>query len=155
MGSFEQILALGLIVILFFLCIGIVLYVLGALALYKLANNNGYSNISILAWIPIANLYLLGVLSGGANLFNAKWIDGNILGILLAVLPFISGIPVLGFIALIAFIILDAYAMYGLYSRIDESSALVMTIISIILPIVAVIYLFSKRDAVLSQTYIG
>ena len=138
----------------FLIAIIIAIYVINALALYTLAKNNGYENMSILAWIPFANMYLFGLLSGDIELFKKQKLEGNILGILLAVLPIVTGFPVLGFFALIAFLVLYAHAIYYLLNKIDQSTALVLTLVSFFIPLVLVIYLFIKKDSIFDGSYI-
>ena len=138
----------------FLIAIIIAIYVINALALYTLAKNNGYENMSILAWIPFANMYLFGLLSGDIELFKKQKLEGNILGILLAVLPIVTGFPVLGFFAWIAFLVLYAHAIYYLLNKIDQSTALVLTLVSFFIPLVLVIYLFIKKDSIFDGSYI-
>ena len=158
MNQLSAILALGAFAVFFFFLIALAFYVLNALALFTLAKNNGYESLSILAWIPFANMYLFGVLSGdddgNVGLFKQISVPANLVGILLAVLPFITAIPILGFIAWIAFLILYAHTMYYLLSKIDASSALVITIVSFFIPLVLIVYLFIKRDSMFDGSYV-
>lgn len=143
-------LALGMIFI-FIAIIVVVLYVLLALGLSTLAKNNGYEDKAILAWIPFANLYLLGLMSGDARIFNSFDLKADVVGILLAVGPLVTAIPIIGFIVSIAIFIIAIYAYYNLFSKIDQSNATLMTILSMLIGFVGPIYIFLKRDAIFTD----
>lgn len=141
--------AAGFIFLFIMFIVGIVMYVLLAMGLYNLAMNNGQNDKAILAWVPIANIYLLGVLSGDARIFDKIDLKEDVVGILLAVLPFLTRIPILGFLVWVANIILAAYAFYNLYKKINVDMSIIMTILSVIFPvIVPPIYLFLNKDAI-------
>lgn len=68
--SDSEIFGIGLIIILVIVCIcalfAIVAYVMSSIGLYTIAKNRGYDK-AFLAWIPIANLYLIGAIADNIN----------------------------------------------------------------------------------------
>ena len=74
---------LGILVILFAVLIGIAYYVFYSLMLYNLAQKK-FIDHAWLAWIPYANLYLLGQIAGSMNLFGKLRIEKTGLVLLLA-----------------------------------------------------------------------
>ena len=140
----------------FLIAIIIAIYVINALALYTLAKNNGYEDIAAFAWIPFINMYLVGIMSGGINFVGVQKINGNILGLILAITPLIiDRIPFIGFLLWIVFIIIQLQALFNFYSRIDKSIAILIAILGAIPPTspIAIIYLFTKRNTKLDQVY--
>ena len=150
-SAIAAIMAMGFFVILIAIIFFIVLYVLMALGLSTLANNNGYSDKAILAWIPFANLYLLGLMSGDARIFNSFDLQADMVGIILAVGPLLGAIPIVGFFLSIAYFIILIYAYNNLFKKIDSSNATLMTILSIIIGFVGPIYIFLKRDTLFTD----
>lgn len=150
-SAIAAIMAMGFFVILIVFVIFIALYVLMALGLSTLANNNGYQDKAILAWIPFANLYLLGLMSGDARIFNSFDLKSDMVGIILAVGPLLGAIPIIGFFLSIAYLIVLIYAYYNLFSKIDSSNATLMTVLSIIIGFVGPIYIFLKRDTLFAD----
>lgn len=141
------------------LLLSIAVYVLQAVALYKMANKLGHQ-YPWMAWIPYANTYLLFTLPDKklkVLAFNKEvdrstgfwiWLALNLGGTVIQ--GIVSVIPVIGtFIAtLLPFAILVAnifitYAMYkDLYEMfVDESQATPFAIVSIIVPITSVVFL--------------
>ena len=132
------------------------LHILNAMALFELAKNNGYEDIAVLAWIPFINMYLVGIMSGGINFVGVQRINGNILGLILAIAPLIiDRIPFISFLLWIVFIIIQLQALFNFYSRIDKSIAILIAILGAIPPTspIAIIYLFTKRNTNLYQLY--
>jgi hypothetical protein len=131
---------------LIFLIIAVVLYVLLSLGLYKLAVNQRIEN-AWLAWIPIADMYILGKL-----IRNLKFDSFEVRKIEL-VLP-IGGlaVAVLGDIALIggllnlAYIILCLFALFKLYKMYRPEQAVLWLVLSIILPFMGPIFIFIMRN---------
>ncbi|MBZ4669212.1 MAG: hypothetical protein PWP07_1060 [Epulopiscium sp.] len=71
MDRWELILGLGLAFVLVFAVIFIVLYVLKSIGLFGMAKKAGIEN-SWLAWIPVADMYIMGKLVGKIKLFIRK-----------------------------------------------------------------------------------
>ncbi|MEG0377637.1 MAG: hypothetical protein RR614_04075 [Eubacterium sp.] len=88
--------AAGMIVILSFI-FGIILYIFVAWSYYQMAKNKGLENAWI-AWIPIAQLYLIGMIIDKKVYFGTNKVDnaqiyvpiGAILVPALSVIPFIG-----------------------------------------------------------------
>ena len=134
-----------------FLAFILVIYIVGSLALYKMAAKFYYPNLW-LAWIPIANTYLLFVLpvkKFKVLLFNkelerthAFWIYiGTCVGGF--ILSFIPLINILAVIAIIMEIVIFLYPMYhDLYELfVDESTATTYAILSLLIPGAALVFL--------------
>jgi hypothetical protein len=155
--SFVRPLAfLGSLIFFVSFVIFLTLHILNAIALFELAKNNGYEDIAALAWIPFINMYLVGIMSGGINFVGVQKINGNILGLILAITPLIiDRIPIIGFLLWIVFIIIQLQALFNFYSRIDKSIAILIAILGAIPPTspIAIIYLFTKRNTKLDQVY--
>ena len=147
---------IGTFILMFCFMVFLIFHILNAIALFELAKNNGYEHIAGLAWIPFINMYLIGIMSGGINFVGVQKIDGNILGLILAVMPLVMDrIPLIGFLFWIVFLIVQFQALYNFYSRIDKSIAILIAILGTI-PItapIAIVYLFTKRNTMLDQSY--
>ena len=143
--SFVRPLAfLGSLIFFVSFVIFLTLHILNAIALFELAKNNGYEDIAALAWIPLINF--VGV----------QKINGNILGLILAITPLIiDRIPIIGFLLWIVFIIIQLQALFNFYSRIDKSIAILIAILGTIIftSPAAIVYLFTKRNTKLDQVY--
>ncbi|MCX7708596.1 MAG: hypothetical protein N2484_01975 [Clostridia bacterium] len=135
-----------------FVIIGIVAYVLMALGLYTMAKNRGIEN-PWLAWIPIANLYILAKLIGTLSI--GGWQVPNLemfLPLATVVVVFTSWIPVLGFLISIANVVLLAFALHKLYKMYRPEQAtlwLILTIVGFVTGILAIlgpIFLFIMRN---------
>lgn len=123
-----------------FLAIMVVYYLLFAFGLYGLAKKANIENPWV-AFIPIAQLYILGML-----VKNVKIQDKEIPSLEL-VLPLgylamliLNRIPLIGFLLSIAYLVLFALTIYKLYSEYRPESAVLWLILSIfILPILVFI----------------
>src|SRR5690606_41447866 len=63
----EDSIILGLLAVLgflifFFIIIGIIFYVLNAIGLFKIAKKMGKEDLAFMAWIPVANSFLVPIL---------------------------------------------------------------------------------------------
>ena len=129
-----------------FVIIGIILYVLMALGLSKLASNKGIEN-PWLAWIPVANLYIvariIGTLSIGS--WNVPSLELFLPGSALAVIIF-SWIHVIGQLLTIGFAVLWFFALYKLYKMYRPSQATLWLVLSIILSFMAPIFIYIMRN---------
>lgn len=56
-----------LIVLVAFLVVSVILYVIKSFAMYKLSKSNGEGELAVLAWIPIANIYVYSELARVSN----------------------------------------------------------------------------------------
>jgi len=136
--------AAGLIFL--FVIIGIVLHILMALGLYKMAQNRGIEN-AWLAWIPVANLYILGKLIG--SLAIGSWEVPSVelfLPIACVVAGILGQIPVIGWLISLAFAVLMFFALYKLFKMYRPQSATLWLILSILLFFMGPIFLFVMRN---------
>ena len=116
----------------------IALYVLSSLGLMKIAQSKGVEN-AWMAWVPIANLYVLGKVVGPFKLI----VDISKPEIILPVLFFCGMIPVIGALFSIALMVLYYGALYNLYSQYKGEAATLMLILSIVFFFMGPIYLFN------------
>ena len=126
LGAF---LAIAGITALFFGVIGIAFYVLKSIGLSTLAKNRGIEN-PWLAWIPVADLYILGLLVGEMDLFDYH-LDN--LGLWVPVI-FVGGsilgrIPFLGFLISLAVFGFAVFLFYKLFEKYTPQ-AVVYTVLS-------------------------
>lgn len=129
--------------------LGIILYVFMAIGMQSMATKLKIEN-PWLAWIPIANIYLVGRVAGDqVTIFN-KTIQklGSVLLIGCICACVISAIPIIGFIASIAFAIIYFVALYKIYRIFAENNAVLFCILSIVLSVTApfLIYFASKNE---------
>lgn len=116
-----------------FVIIALVMYILLSLGLYKLAQNAGIEN-PWLAWIPIANLYILGKLVKKVNLgsFEIPSLEIVLPVASLATL-ILANIPFIGWIINLAYIVLLVLVLYRLFSIYRPEQATLWTILSVLL----------------------
>jgi hypothetical protein len=128
-----------------FAVIGIVFYILKSVALTTMASKRGIEN-PWLGWIPVADLYIAGLLVGEMDIMNyhldnlGLWFPVIIVGG-----SALSGIPLLGAIfaiALFIFVILFIHQLFSIYS---PKEAVLYTILSILLGLLP-IFLFIVRN---------
>ena len=136
---------------------GLIAYIVGALALKRMADKLNVEN-SWLAFIPIANAYLLGKVAGDRlDLFGYK--IENLAIILLggsAISFVISGIPVIGFLFGIAFAVVAFATLYKVYMMFVPNSAMLYLILSIVLAFIApfLMYAASTKDPIVEDSHI-
>lgn len=124
--------------------VGIVFYVIMALGLMTMANNKGIEN-AWLAWIPIANLWIIGKIVetiefGDRTFENAPMI---MLGAFLASM-FLSWIPLIGFLISIASAVIFYLAIYKIYKMYAPENATLYLVLSIIFAGIAMPIIFFK-----------
>ncbi len=140
----SAVFALGVIAVLFFSVIGLVFYILKSIGLYTLANNRGIEN-PWLAWIPVADLYIMGLLVGEMDIMDyhldnlGLWcpvifVGGSILG----------QIPVLGAVINLAVFVFAIFLLYKLFEK-YTSQAVLYAVLSII-PGLFAVFLFVIRN---------
>lgn len=126
-----QVLAVfGLVLILLFI-IGIVLYVIFAYALYKIAVKAAIEN-SWMAWVPILQLYILGKVINTLKIFDheIKKIEFVLPVAAIIVLAF-NRIPTLGSMLSLINYILVLFALNKLYKLYSPDKAVLYTVLSI------------------------
>ncbi|MEE3333146.1 MAG: hypothetical protein VZR54_02600 [Ruminococcus sp.] len=144
---------IGLIIfLLFVIAIGIVLYIFGSLGLYKIAKNRNIPN-PWMAWIPVANSYLLGKIGDYYDLKNTgKCNNFAIIMLCIAIAAIAAPITViLGFVtpfAAIALCVFDYICYYKFFKNVNPDSAVVMLVLSIIFPIILPFVLFVCRNKI-------
>lgn len=106
------------------------LYVIGAFGLYHLAENLRIEN-SWLAWVPVANLYLLGKMIGSVKIADRR------IGYLELILPIgfvlalsMINIPIIAQLLCIAYSVIFITALYKLYLNCRPESAVLYTVLS-------------------------
>ncbi len=141
-GAALALAGLGFGAIIFMLIVGLVLYLLMALGLKKMADNRGIQN-SWLAFIPIGNMYILGMVVGDIELF------GNVIPhnewILLAG-SLVSFVPVIGQFLAIIFSIYVIIVFYNVYKMYAPGKEVMYTILSVIFAFMGPIFIFMIRD---------
>lgn len=128
--------------------IGIALYLLSAYSYYRMAKNKGLP-YAWTAWIPVVQLYLLGMLIDRRVYFgSAKILNAHVLlpiGFILV--PAVAFIPVIGYLYGVAYTIYAFGAHYRLYRLYGTSNqALAFLILSIIFPITEPFFVFVLRN---------
>jgi hypothetical protein len=135
----------GFFAFIFFIA-GIAMYILAALGLYKLATNRNIEN-PWLAFVPIANLYILGLLVKKVNMgtFEVPSIELVLPAGCIAV-AILGGIPLIGWLLNIAYLVLGLFTLYKLYSMYRPQQAIVWIILSVILPFMGPVFIFIMRN---------
>jgi hypothetical protein len=122
-------------------------YILFSIGLYRLARNQNNPN-AWLAWIPLLQLYIIGKIVGEVSLGSQKITR---LDIIMPVSPLIVGVlysvpffgAMIGSLASMALVVFFLYVLYHLYKMYAPESAVLYTILSIV---VAPIMIFIIRD---------
>ncbi len=155
MDNLEMLLAVGGIMALLFLIVGIGLYVLFAIGLYGLARNEETGN-EWFAFIPILQLYIIGKILREVKISTytipqlelvlpvapiAIMVVGAILGIIPVIGPFV------GFLLNIAYAVFSIIVTFNFYKRYKGDQATLMTVLSVILFFMGPIYIFNLRNA--------
>lgn len=149
MSGWGAIIALGAIAVLFFTVIGLVFYVLKSIGLYTLADNRGIEN-AWLAWIPVADLYIMGLLVGEMDILDyhldnlGLWcptifVGGSVLG----------QIPTIGVLFQLLLFVFAVYFIYKLFEKYTPNAVL-YTVLSVPLGLLG-IFLFVIRNNQLIQ----
>jgi hypothetical protein len=145
MGSFFAILGILLIIP---LIIGLAIYIVTAMSLSQMATYEGIPN-TWLAWIPIANLYIVGKLIKEIK-FSTYVIPSHeyvLPGVALATMLF-SKVPLIGFLICIANFVLVVYAFYLLFKRyVGGDKAVLYTVLGFLTcGIMLSIFLYTIKD---------
>lgn len=141
MSDYLNIIVFGGFLILFLVAF-VALYVIMALALMKMANKLGIAN-PWLAWIPVANIYLMAKLAGD-KVKLMSW-EFRSVGVLLVgcyvVSAVINVIPIIGSIISILLsllsLVLTVLVMHKIFRTFVGSSATVYVVVSLVLAIIA------------------
>ncbi len=138
------------------LIIGIVIYVLTALGLYKLAQKQNFEN-AWLAWIPFIQYYIIGKIVGEAKFGTAFTVPK--LELILPLAPIaiwvVTIIPYLGLLiavlAAIAYAVLFIYSLYLLYMKYVPEQAMLYTILSALSLYWIFIFVIRDKDQVAAE----
>ena len=124
--------------------LGIAAYILTALGLYKIAQKQGEPN-AWLAWIPIAQLYIIGKILKEVKLgtLTIPRMD-MVLPLGALAVAVLSWIPVLGWLIGVAFYALFIVSLYFLFKKYVPDQAVLYTILSAIG--LFAIFIFIIRD---------
>ena len=145
-GAFVGLGIFLIFIMLIFLGIFLILYILQSIALYKLAEKNNIAN-AWLAWIPIANMYLLGKLGFEVYAPDDKknevftWV---LLGCS-AASWFFDGLSGLASLAVIVF---STWAYYYIFNKINNKNAVLFTVLTAIFQIGGLILFFNRKNFV-------
>ncbi len=136
----------------FFLVIALFLYVLLSYGLYKLALGRKLQN-EWLAFIPIAQLYLLGKLIKKVSILKSEipYIE-VVLPVSAVIVGVLAGVPVLGLLLSLAFAILVYtcfYRLFRMYKSKEEADVMIIvSIVSIVLfGFMLPVYVFLMKDS--------
>ena len=137
----ESIIAIILIFGWVALLIGLISYIVTAYSYMVMAKNSGIEN-SWLAWIPLANIWIIGELV--SERLNNK---GGLIYLLVTIANIIisSFIPIIGILSGIAFLVFTIYISYLVFKKFSNNPIL-HTILSFIIPLYFVIVLFVIRN---------
>lgn len=126
----------------------IAIYVLASLGLYKLAQNAGIEN-PWLAWIPVANMYILAKLVKTVKLgsFEVPSLE-IVLPVGCIAVAVLANIPVIGWLVNIAYLVLSILVLYKLFSIYRPQQATLWTVLSIIFSFIGMpaILIFIMRN---------
>jgi hypothetical protein len=131
------------------LVIGIAAYVLTSLALYTMAQKRGIAN-PWLAWVPIANLYILALILGTLNVFGLEIpMFTVVLPAAAVVVGLLGRIVFIGPLLGIAYFILTLASLNKLYRMYSPANATIFTIISIFgIPVPILLYMIRNNQPV-------
>ncbi|MEQ8200854.1 MAG: hypothetical protein ABRQ24_05470 [Syntrophomonadaceae bacterium] len=142
--------ALGAFSLLFFM-IAIVFYVLKSVGLSNLAARRGIEN-PWLAWIPVADLYIMGVLVGEMDVFDYH-IDN--LGLWWPVIfvggGILSGTPVIGWLVSVVWMLFAIFFIYKFF-EIYTDQAVLYTVLSTLLGLLPVFIYVIRNNQPLKST---
>jgi len=150
-NGLTALMAMGAAVVVVCLLIGLLFYCLKSIGLYTLAKNRGIEN-PWLAWIPIADLYIMGMLVDEMDLFGLHidnlglWYPVGMVGGSL-----LCGIPVLGaiiWLVLMIFLVMFLYKLFEMYSE----NAILFTILSILLGLFPIFVFVIRNNEMQTST---
>lgn len=147
-GIFGVILGLGIAIIFFLFIIFAVLYLLFAFGLYTMGMKRGIE-LSWLAFIPVAQFYVVGLLLKRLKVFNIEIPRPElVLPLAPIAVSIVNRIPLIGALAGIAQLILFIAAMYYLFKMYKgKDNAILYTVLSIILWFMLPIFIFLMRNS--------
>ena len=123
------------IFLLILLAVCIAVYVICSLALKKIAKAKGIEN-AWLAWIPVANMYILGKVVGPFNFIVDIAQPELVLPIVTLLGSVLSKVPVVGLVCSLASLVLSLAAYYFLYKQYKPEKATTMLVLTIFFSII-------------------
>jgi len=148
-GGFGYFISMAIIGVIIAAIIGIAFYVFYSYTLYRLAQRRNME-MPWLAWIPIAQMYVIGKLVKSVKISNFE-IPSLEIVLPVAMLAYIllNGIPFLGLIISLAYVSLLLLSLYNLYMQYVPENAVVYTILSIfIIPVPFFILKLSNMEPI-------
>lgn len=133
--------------VIFQVIFSIIFYLIFAYSLYMMAKKRNME-IPWLAWIPIANMYLVGKMVGDVKIFSLNLNNMEIiLPLAFALFVGLAYVPLVGFILSAMGLLVLVVAFHKLYETFDRENAFILTILTAILPVIATpIIMFVNRD---------
>ena len=126
--------------------LAIVCYILISIALYRMASNRDIE-YAWLAFIPLGNAYIQGMVIEDFNIFNFTVPNAQYVLPMLPVVSYVlSSIGIPQTVAALVVFIISLFALYELFMILDEDTAKRNIILSAVIPITAPFILFSLRD---------
>ncbi len=121
-------------------------YVLAALGLYTMAQNRQLENAWV-AWIPVAQLYILGKLIRTLNIggYEIPQIELVLPGVAVAGVV-LGAIPLIGTLIAIASAVVSLFALYKLYSMHRPEQATLYMILSVVIPFMGPVFIYMIRN---------
>lgn len=146
--SFLYFLGSFVVVILVIFIISLILWLIGSYGLFKIGTNAGVS-YSWLAFIPIANLYVLGAVTKEVTVGKYKIENLSTILPISAIAAFIlSLIPLLGGLISLAFVIFIYIVHYYFYKKLDEPNAILWLILTVLgFPYPFVLFILRNKKA--------
>lgn len=133
--------------VIFQVVFSIIFYLIFAYSLYVMVKKRNM-DIPWLAWIPIANMYLVGKMVGDVKIFSLSLNNMEIiLPLAFALFVGLAYVPLVGFILSAMGLLVLVVAFHKLYETFDKENAFILTILTAILPVIAApIIMFVHRD---------
>ena len=146
-GFFAIFSGLFLVFLMLFFIVGLAMYLLSAFGFYRMAIKRGIDN-PWLAFIPIANTYIIGLIIGRLEIGNNKF-EGQNLGLILVALSLGAGmlywIPLLGQLIALGAMVAFIYVLYVIFDLYSDNPVL-YTILGVVIPPAAAILIFIIRE---------
>ena len=141
--------ALLVLMTLIFSVIGIAAYVLVSLALYTMAQRRGIAN-PWLAWVPIADLYILALILRSLNVFGLEIpMFTVVMPVAALVVALLGRITFIGPLLSLAYFILTLAALNKLYRMYSPANATLYTILSVFgIPIPILMYMIRNNQPI-------
>lgn len=129
--------------------IGLAAYVLFSLGLYTMAQRRGIAN-PWLAWVPIADLYILALILRSLNVFGLEIpMFTMVLPVAALVVALLGRITFIGPLLSLAYFILTLASLNKLYRMYSPANATLYTILSVFgIPIPILMYMIRNNQPV-------